>query len=95
MAKIKIGELKKSLAECHVDTSDDKLKFLLDVKDPSYFLSRTMEAIHECQAGIDVLDNSRLAVQLMNMFRVFARNTERDADLFQAEGAHGRGIELK
>lgn len=74
--KIKIGDLKKSLAECHVDSSDEKLKFLLDVKDPQYFLSRTMECIHECQAGIDIYDNSRLAIQLMNMFRVFNKNRE-------------------
>lgn len=84
MAKIKISDLKKSLAECHVDSSDEKLKFLLDVKDPTYFLSRTMECLHECQNGIDIYDNSRLAIQLLNLFRVFRRKEEDEAahDLF-------------
>jgi hypothetical protein len=88
MPKIKISDLKKSLAECHIDSSDDKLKFLLDVKDPSYFLQRTMEAIHECQQGIDIYDNSRLAVQLMNLFRVYHRNEEAEASIAFGDELH-------
>jgi hypothetical protein len=76
--KIKISDLKKSLAECHVTSDDDKQKFLDDVKDPTYFLQRTMEAIHECQDGIDIYENTRLAIQLLNRFRVFHRIQDED-----------------
>jgi hypothetical protein len=93
MPKIKISDLKKSLAECHVTSDDEKQKFLDDVKDPTYFLQRTMEAIHECQDGIDIYENTRLAIQLLNRFRVFRRIEEKDHnDNFHADDPNLTGI---
>lgn len=80
--KIKIGDLKKSLAECHVTSDDASQKFLDDIQDPDYFLNRTMEAIHAMKDGVDIYDNSRLAIQLLNRYRVFKRLEYKEADIF-------------
>lgn len=67
---IKLSELKKSLAECHLTSDDKKTKFLLEVNNPRYFLDRVVEAIGECKDGVDVLENTKLIIQLVNIFRV-------------------------
>jgi hypothetical protein len=67
---MKLSELKKSLSQCHLTSNDPKLKLLLDVKDPEYFLNRIMECIHECKDGNDILENTKLGIQLFNLYRV-------------------------
>lgn len=67
---MKLSDLKKSLAECHLTSDDQKTKFLLDVKHPGYFLSRIRECLNELDIGENVSENTKLAIQLLNMFRV-------------------------
>jgi hypothetical protein len=67
---MKLSELKTSLSQCHLTSNDPKLKLLLDVKDPEYFLNRIMECIHECKDGNDILENTKLGIQLFNLYRV-------------------------
>lgn len=63
--------LRASLNECQY-TGEDRtdLKFMDDVKDPKYYLHRAMEAIGQCEKGIDVQENSKLAIRLLNLYRV-------------------------
>jgi len=70
---MKLTDLKKSLAECHLTSDDQKTKFLLDVTQPSYFLNRVRECLQEIELGEGVLENTKLSIQLLNLFRVSYR----------------------
>lgn len=84
MRRIKLNDLKKSLSECHMASDDRNLPFYHDVKDPSYFLNRTLEAIHEVADGIDVYENTKLAIQLLNVYRVILRTEETTVPIMDA-----------
>lgn len=64
-----LADLKKSLSECHLTKSDTKTKFLMDVNDPNFYLHRIMECVGSCQRGEDIPENTKLAIQLMNLYR--------------------------
>ena len=65
-----LAALRKSLSECHLTNQDKFVKLLKDVKDPEYFLHRILECISQCREGEDVLDNTRMGIQLFNLYRV-------------------------
>jgi hypothetical protein len=66
---MKLSDLKKSLSACHLTSDDEKVKFLLEVKDPEYFLNRTLECLDELKRGVNVQNNCKLAIQLINLFK--------------------------
>jgi hypothetical protein len=70
---LKLTELKASLAECHLKSDDRKTKMFQDINDHQYFLNRTIECIGEIKDGVDVMENTKLGIQLMNYFRVLYR----------------------
>jgi hypothetical protein len=67
---MKLSDLKKSLAECHLTSDDGKLPFLLEVTHSSYFLNRVRECLKELDTGVNVQGNTKLAIQLLNIYRV-------------------------
>ena len=70
MPKLNLALLRASLSECHLTNDTKKLKLLSDVKDPSYFLHRIMECVSKCEQGEEVAENSKLGIQLFNIYRV-------------------------
>ncbi len=68
--KINLAQLRQSLSECHLTSDNKMLTLLADVTDAKYFLNRVMECIHACQDEQEVLENSKLAIQLLNLYRV-------------------------
>lgn len=69
--KVNLTELKKSLSECHLTKDDPKAKFIVEVAD-GYLHNRIIECLHACQRGEDVVENSRLGIQLFNLLRTRA-----------------------
>ena len=70
---LKLSDLKKSLSECHLTSVDRSLKLLLDPNlHPSFYLHRIMECVQKCQDEEDVQENTKLGIQLFNLFRVRA-----------------------
>lgn len=68
--KLNLATLKQSLSDCHMKGNDPRRKLLEDVADNEYFLRRALECINNCFEGVEVEENSKFAIQLLNIFRV-------------------------
>lgn len=63
--KITFTEVKKTLSSCHLSSKQLSDKFMLDIEDPNYYLTRTSECINAVQHGKEEEDNLILGIQLM------------------------------
>ncbi len=70
---ITLADLRKSLSECHLTRDDKKVKLLLDVQNDAYYMHRIIECVHACQEGEDVEANTKLGIQLFNIYRTVCR----------------------